>query len=298
MSIVAMCGCGKQYSLAEQLAGKKVKCKACGNAFVVSAAPAMPTKTDAAGLAPEEEDRKLHANARPARAGSLAPKKPASPPPAKHDAAWESLLTQQDAALRAADEKRAQEDAKWAEIEARNADHEEQLARRDDEKRFKAAQREVAKQRGEPYVPQTRAGKILYGVVTFPDRWISVPAFAAAAFVTIGFGAALSDPKISQYVSAFWVIVTILLFAVGMGRGIVIVLKYVSFEDFLLGMIPGYGLAHRMEVNRKLWAEHGDEMRGPFVNNIGAITQGLAIWFAVHAFTVLNPLALLLGFNS
>ena len=54
MSIVIQCaGCGKQYKLRDDLAGKRVKCK-CGQAMVVPAAPAAP-ESNAPGPAPKPE---------------------------------------------------------------------------------------------------------------------------------------------------------------------------------------------------------------------------------------------------
>jgi len=84
VSIVMKCtGCGKQYKLRDDLAGKRVKCK-CGQAMVVPA-PAPAPESDAHDLAPmdaSDPSSLLDENQPPPAAGSALPRT-AVPPPAK-----------------------------------------------------------------------------------------------------------------------------------------------------------------------------------------------------------------------
>ena len=46
MSLTATCTCGKKYQVDDTLAGKRVKCKACGNSFTIPAKAAAPLADD------------------------------------------------------------------------------------------------------------------------------------------------------------------------------------------------------------------------------------------------------------
>jgi hypothetical protein len=52
MAISAVCTCGKKYQVDDSLAGKRVKCKACGNSFTIPTKPTAP-----APLANDDEFR-------------------------------------------------------------------------------------------------------------------------------------------------------------------------------------------------------------------------------------------------
>ena len=45
MPIVAKCSCGKKYALNESMAGKKVKCKACGTILRIPKITPVPKQT-------------------------------------------------------------------------------------------------------------------------------------------------------------------------------------------------------------------------------------------------------------
>lgn len=56
MAITFACGCGKSFSVADELAGKRVKCTACAAVLVVPAAPAKPAAKPRAVVVVEDDE--------------------------------------------------------------------------------------------------------------------------------------------------------------------------------------------------------------------------------------------------
>jgi|GEM_PF-7123936 len=78
MPLAVQCTCGKTYQVGESLAGKRVKCKACGTSLVVPEKQVVP-----AAAADDDEFRLKPLEAAPQSAGHrpTAPSEPAAPAP-------------------------------------------------------------------------------------------------------------------------------------------------------------------------------------------------------------------------
>ncbi len=87
MKIAIQCGqCGKQYKVKPELAGKKVKCQACGEKILVPAGSDTPSEAPAKKASPEK------AKAPAAKAAPAAKPAPAKKPAAAQAAAAPALL--------------------------------------------------------------------------------------------------------------------------------------------------------------------------------------------------------------
>ena len=100
MPVAAVCTCGKKYQVDDSLAGKRVKCKACGNSFTIPAKPAAPAPladADEFRLSPLEAPKSAPAPppAAPIAAVAASPVKTSPATPAAKPAAPAAATTPQ-----------------------------------------------------------------------------------------------------------------------------------------------------------------------------------------------------------
>lgn len=323
MSITATCGCGKQYSLADQFAGKKVKCKVCGQAFVVPAAVAAvsavaaappkpaqakpvpaparvsPAKTPAPeplalkddagpiGLAPDPDEKQKAAN-KPAaikpsstRTSSMkaidsAPplqsetpaKAQAASKPGKRDAAWESMLNQQNAALKEAESKQAAENTKRAVEEKAAA----MLRAKEAERVAKSASRSS----GSSISSESASQGFFADWMAAPfDSWVSVPAAFAVGLLLVAPLALISE-GVGSIASVIFMVIGGIIAIIGGIRKLIAVFSNSALIGALMfvPMIGGF-------VGLYALITYWHDTRGPFIMSL--VGSGLMLGAIVGA---------------
>lgn len=309
MSIAATCGCGKQYSLADQFAGKKVKCKACGQAFVVPAAtavvaaPPKPAQAKAApaaiapakapapeplalkddagliGLAPDPDEKqkapkpapikpsstrtasmKAIDSAPPLQAEAPVKAQPAPAKPGKHDAAWESMLNQQNAALREAESKQSAANAKRAAEEKAAA----MMRAKEAERVANSAKRSSSSSDNSE---RTSSGFFADWMAEPFDSWLSIPVAFAISLVIVT-PLALINGGLGTIVSIIFMVIGGIIAFIANIRSLVAVYNNSPFIGVML-FVPMVNAFVGIYALVAYW----HDTRGPFI--MGMVGSGL-----------------------
>lgn len=206
----------------------------------------------------------------PAKPAAVETPKP--PQPAKLDAAWDSLLNQQDSALKDAEVKQAEAAAKRAEV-ARRA---ERMRRQDEERQAQAVAKKARAAESEGSESASRGFILDWASEPF-DRLLSIPVAFVLAFTIVG-AVALANPGAALPASKIFLVIGIITGIIARFRFIAVVFEISTFRGVML-FVPMLGRI--IEITSFLF--YRKELRGPFINSliavalvIGAFLGGLA----------------------